>query len=159
LNPKIAKESKSENLLWIEIGLESKWFVAIVYIPRDSGDQNDQTLAELQRDILVFGSKGRAIVMGDFNARVGELPNIVSNPFLNKNELVIKRQSRDKTVSRQGKELMTTLNAVGLGLVNGSYEIADYTSIQHSGNSVIDSIWIEGRILSRGLKTKVWRPS
>ena len=134
--------------MWIEIGVESKWFVATTYlIPNDPDRDNDQTLAELQRDILDLGNKGRIIVLGNFNARVGELSNIVSNPFDNSEELIIKRHSKDKTVNRQGKEVMNTLNAVGLGLVNGAYEVAEYTSIQHSGNSIIDFIWLDGVLL------------
>ena len=66
LNPKITKESKSENLLWVEIGLEPKLFVATTHlVPNDSDRYNDQTLAELQRDILELDKKGRIIVLGD----------------------------------------------------------------------------------------------
>ena len=50
----ILRISKSENLLWIEIGTEVKLFIAVVYlVPKDSEGRNSETMCELQEDITL----------------------------------------------------------------------------------------------------------
>ena len=79
--------------------------------------------------------------MGDFNARVGELPNVVSDPDGEEEKLFsVPRTSVDTKVDSFGRKLMTIMNAVGLVLVNGTKE-REWTSFQRLGNAVVDLIW------------------
>ena len=57
------------------------------------------------------------IVMGDFNAHLGEIPNILNlaDPESNYDRRAeIERTSEDKIKNRNGKELMETLNALNM---------------------------------------------
>lgn len=53
LQAKLAKQSKSEGLLWLEV--QGQFFVAVVYlIPNDRSGVNEDTLQELQGDIIQY---------------------------------------------------------------------------------------------------------
>jgi hypothetical protein len=79
LKPRVAMVSNNSNILWLEVEKGEKWYIAVVYlVPKEQGNTNDMTLMELQQGILRFTGKGRIVVFGDFNARVGNLPNIVN---------------------------------------------------------------------------------
>ena len=62
LQTKVAKQSKSEGLLWLEI--QRSLFVAVVYlVPNDRSRRNEDTLQELQQDIISFKERGEVMVM------------------------------------------------------------------------------------------------
>jgi len=49
----VPRSSKSENLLWIELGGREKLYVSVVYlVPKDRDGRNSMTLCELQEDII-----------------------------------------------------------------------------------------------------------
>ena len=75
LKPRIVRASKNCNLLWIEVATECKWFLAVVYLIPYDAEANEKTLTDLQQDTLDLASMGRVVVLGDFNSRVGALPN------------------------------------------------------------------------------------
>ena len=77
---KVAKISASESILWIVMdwGAGAKLFCAVVYlVPKDPEDSNDVAIKELQQDVLTFRKLGRTIVIGDFNARVGNYQTLL----------------------------------------------------------------------------------
>lgn len=97
LNPRIAKTSVSADLLWIVVGdKENPLYVAVVYLvpptSRANREKNDKLLDELQADVVLW--QGKVVVMGDWNSRVGCLPNIVVKKFGSlRREVVWTRQS------------------------------------------------------------------
>jgi len=72
---KVIKVSKLYEIMWIEvIREEEKIYLAAVYMsPESSARGIDSSLqfAELETDIIKFSKEGQVIVMGDFNARIG----------------------------------------------------------------------------------------
>ena len=78
LKPRIPKPCTNSSLLWLEIEHDGKWFVAVVYLP-PGGEGVAKTIGELVQDILVLSNKGKVLVMGDFNAHVGQLPNTLDD--------------------------------------------------------------------------------
>ena len=153
LKPRVMKVTQCNNLLWIEVDSGIKWYVAVVYlIPKDKWGTNEVTISELQRTLVDFTGKGKVVVMGDFNARVGELSNSLNSNVDTEDTVIIPRSSEDKTVNGPGRGVLESLNAVGLVLLNGVGERARFTSFQKIGNSLIDFIWIhseELRFVSR----------
>ena len=139
LNPSKVLESKDGNELWISIGLKDKWYVGIVYITPTEKDYETR-LQNLQQNVFKFAIKGRVIIMGDFNARVGELPNIIPNDSSGE-EKYYNRSSLDKICNARGKSLMESLNAANLLLLNGMDSIAKFTSHQMAGSATIDFVW------------------
>jgi hypothetical protein len=116
LKPRMYKPSKLGSVLWLEFEHVEKWFVAVVYlVPKDSIGVKQVTLDELERDILELVGKGRIVVLGDFNARVGELPNII-NSFddLSDTPQRLPRRSEDKTVKSTGRRVLNCLNRAGM---------------------------------------------
>ena len=80
LKPRRYKPSKLGNVLWLEVEHVEKWYVAVVYlVPKDGDGVNLVAREELKQDILELVGKGRIVVLGDFNARVGDLPNVINS--------------------------------------------------------------------------------
>ena len=76
LQAKLAKQNKSEGLFWVEV--QGRLFVAVVYlIPNDRSGLTEDTLQELQEDIISYRERGEVVVMGDFNCRIGEQSHCV----------------------------------------------------------------------------------
>ena len=137
LKPRVRNVSKCNNLLWLEINSgTSVWYVALVYlIPKDR-DTNEVTISELLRTLVDFDGKGKVVVMGDFNSRVGELPNILNS---REATVTISRCSEDKMVNAEGRLILEALNAVGMVLLNGVGERARCTREK----SVLDFVWVQ----------------
>lgn len=77
------------------------------------------------------------IIGGDFNARTAEQGSLAWT----ENEEEEKRQSKDKVINRQGKDLLEKTEELGLSIMNGNMqgdEGGEMTFIGKKGNSVID---------------------
>src|SRR3954454_11460841 len=66
--------------------------------------------------------------------------------------------SVDTKVDSFGRSVMNSMNAIGLVLVNGTKERAEWTSFQRLGNAVVDLIWvpIESASKVEKLKKTTW---
>jgi len=82
-------------------------FLGGVY--RSPTDNIETTLETLKYDIARWQREGIVIVMGDFNARLGEIPNTLNlaDPESNYDRRAeINRTSEGQIKDRSGKELM-----------------------------------------------------
>ena len=68
-NLEVVKEGKEGNLLWMSVGKQEPWHLALVYMSRKTEvSQSDRGVARRCR---------RLVVLGDFNSRIGEIPNVM----------------------------------------------------------------------------------
>ena len=71
--------------------------------------------------------------MGDFNARIGEEPSVIyheAGNVLRKSCTEFKRESLDKIRNKEGKELLSMMNALNLIVINGVTQPAEFTCTQ-----------------------------
>jgi len=74
-------------------------------IPRDRSGINLRTLDCLELEAQKWAKNSKVVVLGDFNARVGELPNGISDPDEEAELKCIRRTSVDKTVTPLGRKI------------------------------------------------------
>lgn len=81
------------------------------------------------------------IIIGDLNARIGNLEQIVEDMYKSQCVLSDKRTSKDSIINSKGRKLMEFCNSNGLVVLNGmsrSDSDGSFTYISNSGDSVID---------------------
>lgn len=99
---------------------------------REMGEFLAEEIREVEENILIIG--------GDFNIRIGELGKI-RGMTVNGDE--IKRQSKDKTISNEGRDFVRTIEGRGWFILNGAIEgdwQGEYTFEGARGDSVIDYV-------------------
>ena len=115
-------------------------FALIYLVPSALMASKMAILSELRQGIMEFSGKGKVLVLGDFNARLGDLPNSLNLLASSQAPLLIARTSRDQKVNSLGRKVMASLNEAGLVLLNGVGEMAEFTTL---GDTVIDLIWAQ----------------
>ena len=113
LKPRTPKPG-NECILWLEVEFCEKWYIALIYlIPHTPGANLMAILTELARGIVEYSGKGKIVIMGDFNARVGNLPNSMNLLTGSHAPFAITRTSKDQKVSSLGRKVMAILNGAG----------------------------------------------
>ena len=74
--PRRVEGVKNDFVLWLKIEIPECWFIGVVYLPPLL--DCEASLVGLQNDIRKFEELGSVLLMGDFNARLGELPNVIT---------------------------------------------------------------------------------
>ena len=130
-------------------------FLCIVYIspygtPRDV--DTTQQLIELEKDILMFQRKGRVMVMGDFNHRIG---NIESRILRNGQVTRFQRTTKDINIppflKQRGQVFVDMMNTSHMIILNGLDSDGDLTSYQHNGNAVVDYLVVSCEMYDQNL--------
>lgn len=155
---RVAKQSKAEGLMWLEVGdEEGKFFIAVIYMAPGSFPKvqeiNTELMDELSRDILVFSESGRVCIVGDFNCRIGEL---ASRVMKGETERVYERKSKDKKVDKGGRNLVKFMNDHEIIIVNGVKKESSFTSVQTRGNTVIDYIMSDQEMFRKVRGMEIW---
>jgi len=90
---------------------------------------------QLENEIALFTSKGKILLIGDFNSRIGKSPDYINddstdlNNFLGENllpasysvDIPIQRNNQDNLCNDQGKNLLNLCIASKLRILNGRY--------------------------------------
>ena len=162
-------QSKHDDLLWIRFKKDSfsinrDIYLGIVYIiPANSTSLNHRTdsFQTLQEEIDEFSQKGDIILGGDFNSRIGLLPDYIeddnniygnSDPEQIDSTEYANRYSQDKTVNSFGRQLIDLCLTRKLKILNGR-TLGDltgkFTCFKRNGNSVVDYVICSENILNK----------
>ena len=72
----------SQNRLWLKLdkmffGLSQDVYLCAVYIPPISSPHYDNDFISLEGEVSTFSSKGKIVLIGDFNSRTGQNPDFI----------------------------------------------------------------------------------
>jgi hypothetical protein len=141
---------------WIQVSNKSvKLVVGAVY--RAPSVNLGDTLAGITGDVMRYRGRGIIVLVGDFNCRIGEVPNRIFVEGEEEEEIrEFRRESEDKKVTREGKQFMESMSGLNLMVLNGHGTKATPTSQQVKGCSVIDLICVEYEAVNRVQELRVW---
>ena len=137
---------KYEESVWMKIRSErgrEALYIGCVYMPTDSTSISvmDSCYERLKEDVLSFREKGKVVLLGDFNARVGrsaQLDDVVG-------------MFGENTCNASGNRLLSFLNEVELMICNGRKLVTEpeWTRIRPSlkQKSIIDYIITDAQLL------------
>ena len=141
--------------IWFKIKKEAvstdkDLFLCTAYIPpSESPYYNENTFTILEDEINYYQTQGNVLICGDLNARTGTEPDLINThgdkhipgqinipppPHQHRNNL-------DKTVNRNGHQLLQMCRTLGLYIVNGRLRgdsFGLYTYSSPLGNSTVD---------------------
>lgn len=150
----LVKVYESFEGMWVKVVYGSDtFFVCAVYCPpAGEGEMHDfppHVLLSLETDCIKFRQVGKVILMGDFNARIGNQFSIIQGrggPY------VFRRTVADESNSR-GSDFIKTMNAANMIVINGidSGGNATFEHDNGKGSSVIDLIVLSDNIVLPGL--------
>ncbi|CAC5416804.1 EIF3D [Mytilus coruscus] len=120
--------TSSENRLWVKLGknffgfLEDVYMCA-VYVPPISSVYSENDFMSLQNKISIFSGKGKILLLGDFNSRIGNKPAFVvqdsaeinrfdGSKLLPENYIIddeIVRQNQDNIYNSQARKIENKL--------------------------------------------------
>jgi hypothetical protein len=150
---------KSDNMIiiWMKGGKEwGDTFLFIVYLAPGKRWEisNEETMIELEFQIMMHEKKGTVVVIGDFNRRMGDLSSVIQEDGLTRE---YKRESDDKKVTKEGRDLMKRMNALSMILMNGvAGRAVEATCVSKNSSSVIDLMWVKEDDIGRVRKMEVW---
>eukprot|EP00245_Coleochaete_scutata_P003922 TRINITY_DN159_c0_g2_i4.p1 TRINITY_DN159_c0_g2~~TRINITY_DN159_c0_g2_i4.p1 ORF type:complete len:1129 (+),score=206.75 TRINITY_DN159_c0_g2_i4:285-3671(+) len=159
----VVKESACGTRLWIKISHKEEqggdMFVCLCYLPPTGAEffkmfriKEDDFFQELMEEVADFMRRGRVMVVGDLNARVGELPDFlaveeegdVMEEVINEGWAGLPhRTSQDGVVNARGRNLLDFCKTTGMGILNGRAkgdESGAFTCQTGAGSSVVDYV-------------------
>ena len=110
-----------DNIIGLKIHHHVPVFVFGVY--RSPKTNFEDTMRILSCEIARRQLEGKVLVMGDFNARIGEEPSVIYHEAGNvpgKSCTEFNRESSDKIRNKEGKELLSMMNALNLIVTTAS---------------------------------------
>lgn len=164
----LLKETSSPNRAWLKLnkdffGFKKDLYLCAVYIPPQNSVHSNDDLLDLESEVTKFSVNGDIALIGDFNARTGSNTDYIVNDTDNINifqdilpidydvDNCINRNSVDKIINKQGKELINLCVSSRLRILNGRYlgdSFGHYTCYTTNGNSTVDYAMVNDSLLS-----------
>lgn len=156
--------SKNENWIFLLLKHENKTIV-IGYVYIQPTKEKDNLLWKLNDELSRIGDAYKSsniIIMGDFNARIGNLSTL-TEVGISENEFVFNhRNSVDKKITNRGKKLLEVIKENSLVVLNGrvtkDYE-GQITFSNHMGQSCIDLALVSADICNANVNLEVMESS
>jgi len=166
LNNKISVIEHNKNgIIWIKISSEilttdQDVFICLCYIPPVTSKvligHDFDFFEEIEKGIEHYGPLGATCIVGDFNARTGNLSDIISNDIYlnvtgdhvqdNKNvDNLNVRLNADRIIDNYGQKLISLCKSTGHIIANGRFKndkTGQYTFLSTRGLSVTDYLLI-----------------
>jgi len=106
------------------------------------GPVDDGKVYQLREYLEKFATRQEGLlILGDFNARIGQLGDATEIEYSNYPNIEGVRSSRDSIVKKRGKEMVGVMQELGLLILNGRVSgdsQGEFTFVTHNGPSVLD---------------------
>ena len=158
-------KSTSKDILWVRIdkryftNLQHDIYLALIYSRPGVLKPDAPIYQTLTREILKHCSKGKIILLGDMNARIGNENDFIVETEVNTLPLPYSytydtyqpRLNQDKTLNACGRHLLDLCKMSGLRILNGRTpgdSTGAFTCIRAAGKSTVDYIIADQLLLS-----------
>jgi hypothetical protein len=115
------------------------------YLPPEGstrGRDAQSFFAHLLAQIYLHSDADSLIIAADFNARIGNLSDI-----LNGLDSIPERRVLDRNINQHGHDCIEFLNDSKLCVLNGRFTDENYTSISRKGKAVVDYLCVPHDVL------------
>ena len=149
--------TSSENRIWFKLnkqffGFQKDLYVCACYVPPVGSPYYDDDITALENEISRIPNPANILIIGDFNARIGNKPDFIENENLcNSLQTILPdnycednsrlRNTRDNVFNTQGQALIDLCLASQLRVLNGRYIgdfFGNFTCHKSYGSSVVD---------------------
>ncbi len=159
-SPSLLKVYKNFPGIWIKLCKgENIYYICGVYIPPHGSPQLkidfDEVLEELRLDIVLYNNIGKVILLGDFNARIGNAYSIlhgINKQLCFSRVLVDCDDQKTSEAFTRGRQLIQIMNSLNMVIVNGIDSGGDYT---FDDKSVIDYIIVNENIFAPSFRSNI----
>ena len=136
-------DKRYEDILWISCtqidNPDNVIFICVCYLPpaaSSRGDRSHDVFDILRSQCLKYQDKGKILICGDFNARIGSLNDLPNSASTN----LPQRRVIDTTINSHGKQLVNFLIDCNMITLNGRScnDNDNFTVISTTGKSVVD---------------------
>ena len=121
--------------------------IGLFYLPCENSKYWDASLFDkLQNNVISLKlSSAKTIMMGDFNARTGEMNDFVD--FDDNEDMLPVRKNKDKKVNTNGRLLTELCKTCDMRIVNGlsgfDSSIGEFTCQTYNGESTVDYVLVD----------------
>ena len=163
-------KAKCNDLLWLRLKkeyfkLQEDIYLCSVYISPSNSTYSKKCNASpyefLESEVCNYSSKGKVVLLGDFNSRTNNYPDYivnddskfipVPNNYVNDHQSFPRRSQDTKcTNCKYGKELLEFCKVTGMRIANGRVfgdPVGKYTCHQYNGSSVVDYVLCDSSTL------------
>jgi endonuclease/exonuclease/phosphatase family metal-dependent hydrolase len=136
-------------------GLSQDVYLCAVYIPHIASPHYDNDFISLEGEVSIFSSKGKIVLIGDFNSRTGQNPDFIEKDSSQINDFdgvdllppdyvtdtELKRVNQDFIINSHGKNLLDLSLSSRLRTLNGRFlgdSLGYFTYMSNNGFSSVD---------------------
>ena len=157
-------KSASNYILWVRLckqfytNLHNDIYIAVTYARPNTFRPDNNFYTTLENEIIKHSAKGKVILLGDLNARIGEgddfsIDQITDNiplPITYSFDTASPRQNQDTTINACGRQLLELCKMSGMRILNGRTagdSLGCVTCYRAAGKSTVDYIIVDQTLL------------